>query len=81
MTYSYDQRTARAPRLPRGKWELDNKTLPNEEAALRAAMQESRRSGRTVKIYEKGDVIAGVSGVEGYSVTVKRITRKGVGPW
>ena len=78
MSYSYDHRTARrAPKMPRGKWEVGGKTVANEKAALQAAVQQSMSGGgKTVKIYEQKDAVAGVDGKRGYSVTVKEISRR-----
>jgi len=78
MSYSYDHRTARkAPKLPRGKWEVGGKTVANEKAAIQAAVQQSMSGGgKTVKIYEQRDAVGGVEGTRGYSVTVKSISRK-----
>lgn len=66
----------RAPRLAKPDWVVNGKTVKGEKAAIAAAAAESVRSdGAAVKIWEKPDKIAGITGGSGYSVSVKRISR------
>lgn len=68
----------RAPKMARGKWDVEGKTVADENAAIKAAVAASRRGGgKAIKIWEKADPVKGVRGTMGLSVVVKPITRKG----
>jgi len=77
MDYTY-RRIAKAPSLPEGKWKLGSKSYDSEkDAVIAAAMESKRDDGKAIQVWQEGDPIKGFSGSRGFSVTVKKLSRKG----